>query len=124
MTGNCRPEAEQLAAAADGAEKAMSKLERGEGSCHPARGLGLPTGTVHGGANDTATTLERPVQFAQCTHDNGGKDFLHSAADAPLVDTSQLPSAPGKGAHSIPGFQSAADRCTAIYSGERGLGGQ
>ncbi len=79
MTGNCRPEAEQLVASAEGAEEATSNPERGEGGCHPARRLELSVGTGGNGCNNTATNLEKAVKFAECMRDNGGKDFPDSS---------------------------------------------
>ena len=109
MTGNCRPEAEQLVASAEGAEEATSNPERGEGGCHPARRFELSVGTAGSGGN-TVTDLEKAVKFAQCAHDNGVKGFPDPTSDGPLVDTSRIPSAAGRGARSISGFQAAADK--------------
>ena len=123
MTGNCTPK-EHLVAPADGAEKATSKPERGEGGYHPARRLELSAGTGGSGGNKTPTDLEKAVKFARCARDNGMKDFPDPTSDGPPVDTSRIPSAAGNGAHSIAGFQAAADHCSAMYSGELGLLGQ
>jgi hypothetical protein len=62
------------------------------------------------------------LKFAQCFRDNGVKDFPDPTPDGPLVDTSRMPGSPG--ARSIPGFQAAMEKCSAIYSGELGLKGQ
>ena len=124
MTGICRPEAEQLVASAEGVDEAISNPERGEGGCHPARRLELSVGTGGEGCINTATNLENAVKFAEWMRDNGGKDFPDSAPDRPLIDTSRIPSAAGRGAHSIPGFRAAADRCTALYSSALGLQGK
>jgi hypothetical protein len=64
------------------------------------------------------------LEFAQCMRDNGVEDFPDPAPNGPLIDTSRIPSAAGRGALSIPGFQAAADKCTDVYSGELGLGDQ
>jgi hypothetical protein len=64
------------------------------------------------------------LEFAQCMRDNGVEDFPDPAPNGPLIDTTRIPSAAGRGARSIPGFDAAADTCTDIYSGELGLGGQ
>jgi hypothetical protein len=64
------------------------------------------------------------LEFAQCMRDNGVQDFPDPAPDGPLIDTTRIPSAAGRGARSIPGFQAAVDKCTDVYSGELGLGGQ
>jgi hypothetical protein len=55
------------------------------------------------------------LEFAQCMRDNGVEDFPDPAPDAPLIDTNRIPSAAGRGALSIPGFQAATEKC-------RGLG--
>jgi hypothetical protein len=69
-----------------------------------------------------ATPKEQSVrlEFAQCMRDNGIKDFPDPTADGPLIDTNRMPGAPA--AHSIPGFDAAAHKCTAAFSGELGLG--
>jgi hypothetical protein len=64
------------------------------------------------------------LEFAQCMRDNGVEDFPDPARDGPLIDTTRIPSAAGRGALSIPGFQAAVDTCTEVYSGELGLGGR
>ncbi len=119
MTGNCRPESEQLVASAEGAEEAMSNPERGEGGCGPARRFEPSLGTGGSGDN-TATDLETAVKFAQWARDNGMKDFPDPTSDGPLVDMSRIPSAAGTGARDISGFLAAADECTAIDSAELG----
>jgi hypothetical protein len=120
VTGNCRPEAEQLVASAAGAEEATSNTERGEGGCHPTRRLELSVGTGGSGDN-TANDLTETVKFTQCERDSGMKGFRHPTSDGPLVDTNQIPSAAGKGARSISGLEAAADKCTAIDAGELGM---
>jgi hypothetical protein len=124
VTGNCRPEDEQLVAPADRAQKATFDPVRGEGGCHPPRGLELSAGTVNSGANNTATNLEKAVQFAQCMRVNSMTDLPDPTADGPLIDTSRFPIVAGKGDRSIPGFQAAADKCTAIYANALGRRGQ
>ena len=120
MTGNCRPVAEQFVAFAEGAEEA-SAPEWGEDGCHPACGLELSVGTGGSRGNDTATELEKAVKFASPALENGMKDVLDPTSKEPVVDTSRIPSAAARGARSISGFQGAADRCTALDSGELGL---
>jgi len=97
----------------------MSTPERGEGGCRPARRLEHSGGTGGSGHN-TATDLETAVKFAQCASDNGMKVFPDPTSNGPLVDASRIPSAAGRGARSISGFQAAADKYTAIDSGELG----
>jgi hypothetical protein len=76
------------------------------------------------GRKRSAQEQKKALEFAQCMRDNGVKDFPDPTADGPLIDTTRIPSAAGRGARSIPGFQAAVDRCTGIYSGELGLRGQ
>jgi hypothetical protein len=64
------------------------------------------------------------LEFAQCMRDNGVEDFPDPAPNGPLIDTTRIPSAAGRGARSIPGFDAAADTCTDVFSGELGLRGQ
>jgi len=76
------------------------------------------------GHKRSAEEQENALEFAQCMRDNGVEDFPDPTKDGPLIDTNRIPSAAGRGARSIPGFQAAADKCTAIYSGELGLRGR
>jgi hypothetical protein len=59
---------------------------------------------------------EAALEFAQCMRDNGVKDFPDPANDAPLIDTSRIPSAAGRGARSIPGFQAAVQTCRDVLA--------
>jgi hypothetical protein len=61
------------------------------------------------------------LKFAQCMRDNGVKDFPDPTPDGALIDTNRIPSAAGRGARSIPGFDAAAHRCAAVYAGKLGL---
>jgi hypothetical protein len=124
VTGNRRPEAEQLVASANGAPQVTSHPERGGDSCHPARRLELPAGTGSSDTNNAATSLEEPAQFAQFMRHDGVKDFPDPTADGPLIDASPIPAAAGRGARRIAGFRAAADRCTDFYSSAWGLRGQ
>jgi hypothetical protein len=124
VTGNRRPEAEQLVASSKGAQKATSHVEQGGDSCHPARRLELSAGTGSSDANNTATNLEEAVQFAQCMRDDSVKDFPDPTTDGPLIDASRIPAATGRGARRIAGIQAAADMCTAIYLSALGVRGQ
>jgi hypothetical protein len=76
------------------------------------------------GHKASAQEQETRLNFAQCMRDNGVKDFPDPTKDGPLIDTNRIPSAAGRGALSIPGFQAATDKCSGIYSGELGLKGQ
>ena len=124
MTRNTRTEAEQLVPSTDGAEEPTSNPERGGGGCQPVRRLKLSAGIVSGRENNTATNLEKAVNFAQHARDNGMKDFPDPTADGSLIDTSQNPSAARSGARSTPGFRAASHRCAALYSSAFGLQGK
>jgi hypothetical protein len=73
-----------------------------------------------------ATPKEQTVRlrFARCMRDNGVEDFPDPAPDAPLIDTNRIPSAAGRGARSIPGFDAAAQKCRTAFSDGLGLGDQ
>jgi hypothetical protein len=73
------------------------------------------------GHTRSAQQQEHALEFAQCMRDNGIKDFPDPTRDGPLIDTTRIPSAAGRGARSIPGFQAAMQKCTAVYSGELGV---
>jgi hypothetical protein len=72
----------------------------------------------------TAEEQEVRLEFAQCMRDNGVEDFPDPTEDGPLIDTTRIPSAAGRGARSIPGFDAAAQTCGDAFSDELGLGGQ
>jgi hypothetical protein len=76
------------------------------------------------GRKRSAQEQGNALKFAQCMRDNDIKDFPDPTKDGPLIDTSRIPSAAGKGARSIPGFGAAQEKCAAIYSGKLGLRGQ
>jgi hypothetical protein len=63
------------------------------------------------GHTRSAEQQEAALEFAQCMRDNGVKDFPDPAPDAPLIDTTRIPSAAGRGALSIPGFKDAQEKC-------------
>jgi hypothetical protein len=69
------------------------------------------------GQKRSAQAQENALEFAQCMRDNGVKDFPDPTADGPLIDTSRIPSAAGRGARSIPGFQAAVDKCRDALAG-------
>jgi hypothetical protein len=81
-----------------------------------------PAGFV--GRRRSAQEQKAALKFAQCMRDNGVPDFPDPTPTGPLIDTSAIPSAAGRGARSIPGFQAAAHKCTTAYSGQLGLRGQ
>ena len=76
------------------------------------------------GHKRSATKQESALKFAQCMRDNGVKDFPDPTPDSPLIDTTRIPSAAGRGARSIPGFTAATEKCGAKYSRELGLEGE
>jgi hypothetical protein len=74
------------------------------------------------GHKRSAGAQEAALKFAQCMRDNGVKDFPDPTEDGPLIDTTQIPSAAGRGARSIPGFQAAQEKCRDLA--RNALGGQ
>jgi hypothetical protein len=64
------------------------------------------------------------LEFAQCMRDNGVPDFLDPTPDGPLIDTNRIPSAAGRGALSIPGFQAATEKCHDFAAGAGVTGGR
>jgi hypothetical protein len=76
------------------------------------------------GSKRSPQQQEAALKFAQCIRENGVPDFPDPTPNGPLIDTNRIPSAAGRGARSLPGFHAAANKCTAIYSGELGLRGQ
>jgi hypothetical protein len=69
------------------------------------------------GHKRSAQEQQRGLEFAQCMRDNGVKDFPDPTNDGPLIDTSRIPSAAGRGAHNIPGFQAAVEKCRDALAG-------
>ena len=72
------------------------------------------------GHKRSAPQQEAALKFAQCMRDNGIRDFPDPTADGPLIDTTQIPSAAGRGAKSIPGFQDAIQKCRDLLTGALG----
>jgi hypothetical protein len=54
------------------------------------------------------------LKFARCMRDNGITTFPDPASDGPIIDV--------KGAHSIPGFMAAQQKCSNLYAADMGLG--
>jgi hypothetical protein len=79
-----------------------------------------PPGLLGGKA--TPQEMRERLEFAQCMRDNGVEDFPDPTVDGPLIDTRRIPSAAGRGARSIPGFQAAMEKCRDVLAGA--LGGQ
>jgi hypothetical protein len=69
------------------------------------------------GQKRSSQQQQHGLEFAQCMRDNGVKDFPDPTTDGPLIDTSRIPSAAGRGARSIPGFQAAVDKCRGALAG-------
>jgi len=88
------------------------------GACKDLR----PPGLLGGKASPRE--MNARLEFAQCMRDNGVKDFPDPIQGGPLIDTNRIPSAAGRGARSIPGFQAAMQTCSDAFSGELGLGSQ
>jgi hypothetical protein len=68
------------------------------------------------GSKRSAQKQEVALKFARCMRANGVPSFPDPSANGALINVN--------GAHSIPGFQAAADKCLAVYRGALGLGGQ
>jgi hypothetical protein len=62
----------------------------------------------------------RALEFAQCMRDHGVPDFPDPAPGDPLIDTRRIPSAGGRGAREIPGFQAATEKCHAVLNAALG----
>jgi hypothetical protein len=73
------------------------------------------------GHKRSAEQQQDALKFAQCMRANGVPDFPDPTPNGPLIDTTRIPSAAGRGARSIPGFEATAHKCTAIYSAGLGL---
>jgi hypothetical protein len=63
---------------------------------------------------------ENALKFAQCMRDNGVEDFPDPTKDGPLIDTTRIPSAAGRGALDIPGLQAAVETCRDALAGALG----
>jgi hypothetical protein len=72
------------------------------------------------GQERNAQEQARALEFAQCMRDNGVKDFPDPTPNGPLIDTNRIPSAAGRGALSIPGFQAAVQKCRDALAGALG----
>jgi len=68
------------------------------------------------GTQRTPQQQAAALKFAQCMRDNGVSNFPDPSPDGPIINVN--------GAHSIPGFQAALAKCSAIYSGQMGLQGK
>jgi hypothetical protein len=68
------------------------------------------------GSTRTAQQQQAALKFAQCMRANGVPNFPDPTLNGPIIDV--------HGAHSIPGFQAAQQKCAAIYAGAMGLQGR
>ncbi|WP_433299242.1 hypothetical protein ACQP2F_45670 [Actinoplanes sp. CA-030573] len=69
------------------------------------------------GHKRTAAQQQSALKFAQCMRDNGIKDFPDPEPDGALIDTNRIPSAAGRGAKEIPGFEAASTKCKDFAAG-------
>ena len=76
------------------------------------------------GHKRTAQEQENALKFAQCIRDNGVKDFPDPTEDGPLIDTSRIPSAAGRGGRSIPGLREAMEKCRDLAANAGVSGGR
>ena len=95
-------------------DTSTAAFQKAVGACRDLE----PSGFM--GRKRSAQEQERGLEFAQCMRDNGVGDFPDPAKDGPLIDTTRIPSAAGRGAHSIPGFQAAVDKCHGELAGALG----
>jgi hypothetical protein len=109
---------QELVEAIESLDPGSAEFTKALGACKDLQ----PPGLLGGKASPEEMSAR--LQFAQCMRDNGVKDFPDPANDGPLIDTNRIPSAAGRGARSIPGFQAAMQTCSDAFSGELGLGGR
>ena len=64
--------------------------------------------TAASGGNGTDSARAKAVKFAECMRNNGVSAFPDPTPNGPIIDVN--------GAHSIPGFQTALQKCSAIYA--------
>jgi hypothetical protein len=69
------------------------------------------------GHRRNAQQQEHALAFARCVRENGVQDFPDPTEEGPLIDTTRIPSAAGRGALDIPGFQAALDACREVSVG-------
>ena len=56
------------------------------------------------GTKRSSQEQQAALKFAKCMRENGVPDFPDPTPNGPLIDTSRIPSAAGRGARNIPGF--------------------
>ena len=95
-------------------ETSSAAWKKAIGACKDLR----PPGVLGGKASPQQ--MRGRLEFAQCMRDNGVEDFPDPTKDGPVIDTTRIPSAAGRGARSIPGFQAAIEKCRNALSGALG----
>ena len=93
-----------------GIDTNSSAFQQALGACKSLEPSGF-TGTQR-----TPQQQAAALKFAQCMRNNGITSFPDPSPDGPIISVN--------GAHSIPGFQTALAKCSAIYSGQMGLKSQ
>ena len=95
-------------------DRSSAAWKKAIGACKDLQPAGLLGGKA------TPQEMDERLEFAQCMRDNGVKDFPDPANDGPLIDTNRIPSAAGRGALEIPGFQAAMEQCGDALAGALG----
>lgn len=67
------------------------------------------------GKQRNAGEQQGALAFARCMRENGFEDFPDPSPSAPIIDTTRIPSARGRGALSIPGFTAATEKCGRVH---------
>jgi hypothetical protein len=73
------------------------------------------------GRERTSEEQDGALAFAQCMREHGIKDFPDPEKGAPLIDTTRIPSAQGRGALDIPGFTAAVEACGDRFGDAAGI---
>jgi hypothetical protein len=108
---------------ASGDQEFVDGIKRAQDSAAWKKAIGAckdlqPPGLLGGKASPQE--MRERLEFAQCMRDNGVEDFPDPTKDGPLIDTNRIPSAAGRGARSIPGFQAAMEKCRDALAGALG----
>jgi hypothetical protein len=93
-----------------GSSRDPAAWKRAIGACRDLQ----PPGLLGGKASPQE--MRARLKFAQCMRDNGVKDFPDPTKDGPLIDTTRIPSAAGRGARNIPGFQATMEKCRDVMA--------
>ncbi|HEY2331673.1 MAG TPA: hypothetical protein VGH94_07115 [Acidimicrobiales bacterium] len=75
------------------------------------------------GHKRSAQEQEAALRFARCIRDNGVKDFPDPTPDAPLIDTTRIPSLAGRDPRNAPELQTAMDKCRDLATSAGVTGG-